>query len=239
MATKDSLRNLFTQTDPWPMGAGSSFEATYVYAGDNPVSFSDPSGMRKSSPGLVGAPPLVVPRIPSPAPGVGSNPIVDVEPGLPFIPIIAIPAPGLPKDTILSSEDWPLGQKQRPKRANKILNGIRVLFRSASGSAQSLTPRPGKDTDGYPANGLSTYVYPNKCSPKCVVLSVDVLEAERSSISLAPDFKDPLHVFIQGTSNAKHLAWAANRDLAAASDPRTRAVQSAIIGFWSWRLLAS
>jgi RHS repeat-associated protein len=229
----------FTQTDPMPMGAGSSFEATYVYAGDNPVSFSDPSGMRKSSPGLVGAPPLVVPRIPSPAPGVGSNPIVDVEPGLPFIPIIAIPAPGLPKDTILSSEDWPLGQKQRPKRANKILNGIRVLFRSASGSPQSLTPRPGKDTDGYPANGLSTYVYPNKCSPKCVVLSVDILEAHRSLISLAPDFKDPLHVFIQGTSNAEHLAWAANRESAADSDLRTGAVTSAIIGFWNWRLLAA
>ena len=30
------------------MGAGSSFEATYVYAGDNPNVYSDPSGLRKT-----------------------------------------------------------------------------------------------------------------------------------------------------------------------------------------------
>lgn len=38
----------FTQTDPMPMGAGSSYEATYVYAGDNPNIYSDPSGLRKT-----------------------------------------------------------------------------------------------------------------------------------------------------------------------------------------------
>ena len=38
----------FTQTDPMPMGAGSSYEATYVYAGDNPNVYSDPSGLRKT-----------------------------------------------------------------------------------------------------------------------------------------------------------------------------------------------
>ena len=41
----------FTQTDPMPLGAGSSFEASYVYGMDNPMMFTDPSGLRSSMPG--------------------------------------------------------------------------------------------------------------------------------------------------------------------------------------------
>jgi RHS repeat-associated protein len=36
----------FTQTDPTPYGAGSSFESSYVYGRNNPGVYSDPSGLR-------------------------------------------------------------------------------------------------------------------------------------------------------------------------------------------------
>jgi RHS repeat-associated protein len=39
-------RGAFTQTDPMPMGAGSSFESSYVYSGARPTVMVDPSGMR-------------------------------------------------------------------------------------------------------------------------------------------------------------------------------------------------
>jgi hypothetical protein len=38
----------FTQTDPLPMGPGSAFESTYVYAGNSPLVYVDPSGLRKA-----------------------------------------------------------------------------------------------------------------------------------------------------------------------------------------------
>jgi hypothetical protein len=36
----------FTQTDPMPYGAGSSFESSYVYGQNNPGLYTDPSGLR-------------------------------------------------------------------------------------------------------------------------------------------------------------------------------------------------
>lgn len=36
----------FTQTDPQPLGAGSAFESAYVYALNNPLVYTDPTGMR-------------------------------------------------------------------------------------------------------------------------------------------------------------------------------------------------
>ena len=40
---------MFTQTDPLPLGAGSAFESLYVYGGNNPAVYTDPSGLRKTS----------------------------------------------------------------------------------------------------------------------------------------------------------------------------------------------
>jgi hypothetical protein len=40
-------REQFTQTDPQPLGAGSPFESAYVYAGNDPTVYTDPSGLRK------------------------------------------------------------------------------------------------------------------------------------------------------------------------------------------------
>jgi RHS repeat-associated protein len=40
----------FTQTDPMPYGPGSAFEGSYVYTGNNPGRFVDPSGQRGTEP---------------------------------------------------------------------------------------------------------------------------------------------------------------------------------------------
>ncbi len=57
----------FTQTDPLPMGAGSPFESPYVYGMNNPLVFTDPSGLRAT----VGAPNRLA---------LTSNPIASANP---------------------------------------------------------------------------------------------------------------------------------------------------------------
>jgi hypothetical protein len=42
----------FTQTDPWPRGAGSVYEQSYAYGNNSPVVFVDPTGRRASGPAL-------------------------------------------------------------------------------------------------------------------------------------------------------------------------------------------
>lgn len=42
----------FTQTDPWPRGAGSVFEQSYAYARNSPAVYVDPTGRRASGPAL-------------------------------------------------------------------------------------------------------------------------------------------------------------------------------------------
>jgi hypothetical protein len=39
----------FTQTDPMPYGPGTSFESSYVYSRNMPLTFKDPNGQRASS----------------------------------------------------------------------------------------------------------------------------------------------------------------------------------------------
>ena len=41
----------FTQTDPAPLGAGFAYESSYVYGNDNPLVYTDPSGLRGGLPG--------------------------------------------------------------------------------------------------------------------------------------------------------------------------------------------
>ena len=43
-----AVREQFTQTDPMPTGAGSAFESPYVYGMNNPLMYTDPSGLRAS-----------------------------------------------------------------------------------------------------------------------------------------------------------------------------------------------
>lgn len=59
------LLRQFTQTDPRPLGAGSAFESSYVYVGNNPVVYVDPSGLRKARAGAATSNPI---RANSPAP---------------------------------------------------------------------------------------------------------------------------------------------------------------------------
>jgi RHS repeat-associated protein len=40
---------MFTQTDPMPRGAGSAYESSYVYGRNNPLRFTDPSGLRATA----------------------------------------------------------------------------------------------------------------------------------------------------------------------------------------------
>jgi RHS repeat-associated protein len=42
----------FTQTDPWPRGAGSVYEQSYAYGNNSPAVFVDPTGRRASGPAL-------------------------------------------------------------------------------------------------------------------------------------------------------------------------------------------
>jgi hypothetical protein len=37
-----------TQTDPLPLGAGTAFESPYAYAGNSPLVYVEPSGLRKA-----------------------------------------------------------------------------------------------------------------------------------------------------------------------------------------------
>jgi hypothetical protein len=46
------LKETFTQTDPMPYGPGTPFEASYVYAYDNPLEFVDLDGRRGRPAGL-------------------------------------------------------------------------------------------------------------------------------------------------------------------------------------------
>ena len=42
------VKKQFTQTDPMPTGGGSAFVSAYVYAANNPMVYSDPSGQREA-----------------------------------------------------------------------------------------------------------------------------------------------------------------------------------------------
>ena len=44
-------REQFTQTDPMPSAVGSPYESSYVYVGNNPLVYVDPTGLRGSLPG--------------------------------------------------------------------------------------------------------------------------------------------------------------------------------------------
>jgi hypothetical protein len=76
----------FTQTDPMPYGSGHAYEASYVYGRNNPLMYTDPSGLRG---GLPGCP-------------YSANPIASNQPEmLAWRTQILIPAPGsLPLRTV-------------------------------------------------------------------------------------------------------------------------------------------
>jgi hypothetical protein len=46
------LQRHFTQTDPWPRGAGSVYEQPYAYGNNSPARYVDPTGRRASGPAL-------------------------------------------------------------------------------------------------------------------------------------------------------------------------------------------
>jgi hypothetical protein len=233
MTRRTTLKNLFTQTDPAPAEQGSSFEAMYVYVSGRPTTTVDPSGLRGVLRGVrrLEGKPNPNPKAP---PAAGPNP--KAPPGFP----IFVTGTGETEEPLIRPDEWPEGQKKRPKRLPRIADSKRVLFRGGNNTGKNFTPRPGKDTDGYPLNGLSTYKYPRNCNPKCQILDVDLLEDDFGLVALQSDPKDPLHVFIRGVTQGYHMDWAASRvdEDSAAGDPRTIAVRAARIGFWGFLLLA-
>lgn len=62
-----AIAERFTQTDPMPLGAGSAFESSYVYGLNNPLVYTDPSGLRAQD-----GPPNAL--------ALTSNPIASVNP---------------------------------------------------------------------------------------------------------------------------------------------------------------
>ncbi len=49
--SSESLRStVFTQTDPLPIGAGTAFESSYVFVGNNPFVYVDPAGTCRGEP---------------------------------------------------------------------------------------------------------------------------------------------------------------------------------------------
>jgi hypothetical protein len=221
---------VFTQTDPAPAEEGSQFESAYSYVSGRPGTTVDPSGWRGQLPRTRGfdANPYPKPEAP---PAAGPK----APPGAPPI-VIFVWGTGETEEPVIRPDEWPENQKKRPRALRNGLNTKRILFRAGNNTGKNFTPRPGKDTSGYPMNGLSTYKYPRGCNDKCQILDVDILESRPGMLALQLDPKDPLHVFIQAVTQEYHDDWAASRvdEQSAADDPRTQAVRSARIGFWGF-----
>lgn len=107
-----------------------------------------------------------------------------------------------------------------------------LLYRGGSTTQEALTPRPGNDTVGWPANGLSTYtVKARACarSTKVQVLSPALLAAV-PGLQLSPDPGDPSHIFLQGNTAALHDEWAGSRDSSVSPEHSlTTGVRSSIL----------
>ncbi len=229
----------FTQVDPLAADTDGAYPSAYLYGNNNPALLVDPSGMRVgvkrrvNLKGYDGPPVRPTPVAPSqsptpvqPAPGEGPG-IVNM-----FVP------PERHPDNILDSEEWIEGQKSPTEKGVKKLNGKRVLFRRGKNTGRNFTPRPGKDTDNYPLNGLSTYTYPHECDGICQVLDVDKLIEVSSIVQMRADPRNPFHIFLQAVEKSFHLDWSTSRvdEETARGDSRTRAVRSARIGFWQQKL---
>jgi hypothetical protein len=221
-----------------PYGAGSAFVQAYAYGWNRPTVMVDPSGLRgvsvstRNLEGRPGRPGTVPAPRPSPVASPGPRSVLRF--------LIFVTGAAADPDERLDSSDWPAEAKNEPEKATKKLNGRRVLFRSENNTGKNFTPRPGKDTDGYPSNGLSTYTFPHQCRMKCILLDLDRLQALVSIVQMARDPKDPTHVFLRAVEKNFHVDWSNSRDSEeeAILDARTRAVRSTVIDFWGVQRLA-
>jgi hypothetical protein len=95
-----------------------------------------------------------------------------------------------------------------------------LLYRAGSNTSTNFTPRPIKDTLGWPNNGLSTYVTKSRActgdASKVQVLDAAALAAV-PHLRLVPDPADPQHVFLSADSADLLDSWAASRATAETS----------------------
>lgn len=113
-----------------------------------------------------------------------------------------------------------------------------VLYRSGNNTFMNFTPRPvnpprSNDVEDYPDNGLSTYS--NKAKACEDQTKVQLLDPTRlvtvPGLQLHVDSKDPEHIYLQGTDEPLHLAWAGTRETAkTAPHDLARGVQAARTG---------
>jgi hypothetical protein len=105
-----------------------------------------------------------------------------------------------------------------------------ALYRGSS-PPEVFTPRAGKDTSGWPDNGLSTWTSKAAAcvrNTKVQVLNPAMLAAT-PGMRLVPDPANPVHVFVTTESEDLLLEWAASRPTAEDAPHRlTVATQDAI-----------
>lgn len=96
------------------------------------------------------------------------------------------------------------------------------LYRGGSRTPRNFTPRPGKDTDGYPDNGLSVFAeLARACEGNRKAQALDpglIAAAASRHLRLAADPGDGDHFFLQADSEELHLDWSATRDTATGAD---------------------
>ncbi|MEY2471928.1 MAG: hypothetical protein QOK28_1257 [Actinomycetota bacterium] len=206
-----------TTTDPLSPPLDDPYVAAYVYASDRPTVETDPSGERPTGPHKSAV------AIPSGLPVDGwqslrGAPLALREGGSLVGDIAGGALAGIALDVILAE---PAGgaDDEVMTYCTYCENHPAYLFRGGSSSNTNLTPRLGKDTDGWPQNGLSTYFNPARAcrgQSKVQILSVDRLHVV-PGLMLQNDYADLDHVFLEGATKQTHLEWARSRDNAASN----------------------
>ena len=109
------------------------------------------------------------------------------------------------------------------------------LYRAGTAGPKSFTPRPAKDTDGWPDNGLSAWnTAATACRESPNSSHAQVLDWTRldtiADLMVRADQTTPGHYFLAARSQALHLQWAATRDDADVSPhPLTDAIRATIV----------
>jgi RHS repeat-associated protein len=202
----DPTTGRFATTDPVAPDITDPYVSAYVYANGRPTALTDPTGEkgRKPTSAFVGPPkaPILAPVL------VGGSVAGRLLGGI--------------VGAVLGDVVFPEAAGDPNETATCVYceGGPKYLWRGGSDSHANLTPRPESDTRGWPQNGLSTYLTKRKAcvrQTKAQRLSVARLWAI-PGLNLQHDYRDPLHVFLQGDTKALHLEWAASRKTAD-SDP--------------------
>jgi RHS repeat-associated protein len=99
-----------------------------------------------------------------------------------------------------------------------------IVFRGSARTYNNLTPTPGKDTIGWPLNGLSTYSDLTKAcgatNRKAQGFSLKMIRG-LGVFLVTPDPKEPGHYYFAATTMDRHDEWSLSKD-AVRNDPQNR-----------------